>query len=212
MAEVCVKCGQRRPSRLCPPLGGLICSQCCGQSRRRTVDCPDECRFFLAGWREAVGRLVQFAGDWRFEREWFDVLNNLRLVLVRTRFRLVSNLDLALVRSALTSVAEMIRARMTGLIYETSSPVPGIQSIIDELTWIVESHEHGKKGLRPVAASDLLSCLLYLERQLRCAADQGKDGKEVFDILAQSVSRTLIGSGVSDNDGPIFQRGPGLVS
>jgi hypothetical protein len=39
----CVYCHQRKGKRPCPALGGLICSQCCGEHRIVRVACPSDC-------------------------------------------------------------------------------------------------------------------------------------------------------------------------
>lgn len=39
----CVYCHERKGKRPCPALGGLICSQCCGESRMVRIACPPDC-------------------------------------------------------------------------------------------------------------------------------------------------------------------------
>ncbi|MGH7233323.1 MAG: hypothetical protein ACREJU_18470 [Nitrospiraceae bacterium] len=39
----CVYCHQRKGKRPCPALGGLICSQCCGEHRMARIACPSDC-------------------------------------------------------------------------------------------------------------------------------------------------------------------------
>lgn len=39
----CVYCHQRKGKRPCPALGGLICSQCCGEHRMSRIVCPADC-------------------------------------------------------------------------------------------------------------------------------------------------------------------------
>ncbi len=39
----CVYCTQRKGKRPCPALGGLICSQCCGEHRMSRIACPSDC-------------------------------------------------------------------------------------------------------------------------------------------------------------------------
>lgn len=45
----CVYCKQRKGKRACPALGGLICSQCCGEHRIVRVSCPTDCTFLGTG-------------------------------------------------------------------------------------------------------------------------------------------------------------------
>ena len=39
----CSYCHQRKGKRACPALGGLICSQCCGEHRVVRIACPSDC-------------------------------------------------------------------------------------------------------------------------------------------------------------------------
>lgn len=41
----CVYCHDRKGKRPCPALGGLICSQCCGEHRVVRVACPADCQY-----------------------------------------------------------------------------------------------------------------------------------------------------------------------
>src|SRR5262249_34283818 len=45
----CVYCKQRKGKRPCPALGGLICSQCCGEHRIVRISCPTDCGYLGAG-------------------------------------------------------------------------------------------------------------------------------------------------------------------
>ena len=56
----CVKCGQRKGKRECPALGGLICSQCCGEFRLVEIECPRDCRY--------LGGAEAYQEERRFER------------------------------------------------------------------------------------------------------------------------------------------------
>ncbi len=44
----CVVCG-RRGRRVCPALGGLICTSCCGAKRGSDITCPPDCSYFPFG-------------------------------------------------------------------------------------------------------------------------------------------------------------------
>ena len=39
----CVYCHARKGKRSCPALGGMICSQCCGEHRVLRISCPTDC-------------------------------------------------------------------------------------------------------------------------------------------------------------------------
>src|SRR5579863_3382190 len=39
----CAICEKRKEKRFCPAVHGRICSQCCGEQREVTLDCPSSC-------------------------------------------------------------------------------------------------------------------------------------------------------------------------
>ncbi len=55
----CVYCQQRKGKRACPALGGLICSQCCGEHRVVRVSCPADCAYLGSGSDYQQKRLAQ---------------------------------------------------------------------------------------------------------------------------------------------------------
>ena len=191
MSEVCVVCG-RRANRHCPVgLGsGLkpICSQCCGKGRRRTIDCPDVCPRFRAGARAALIKLVDLSQDPDFELRHSEVLHNLRLTVTRSRRSRLHDLKDSEVRQALANVADTMRTRSSGLIYDFRSPDPRVQILGDELLSVATRHERGEKQMARTDAADLMKCLKYLERQAAAAERQGRGDTTFIDLMAQSVT------------------------
>jgi hypothetical protein len=58
----CLYCHQRKAKRPCPALGGLICSQCCGEHRLARISCPPDCLYLDTGSDYQQKRLAeQFA-------------------------------------------------------------------------------------------------------------------------------------------------------
>jgi hypothetical protein len=58
----CLYCHQRKAKRPCPALGGLICSQCCGEHRLSRISCPPDCVYLDTGSDYQQKRLAeQFA-------------------------------------------------------------------------------------------------------------------------------------------------------
>src|SRR5258708_17298031 len=41
----CAICEKRKEKRFCPAVHGRICSQCCGEQREVTLDCPGDCPY-----------------------------------------------------------------------------------------------------------------------------------------------------------------------
>ena len=71
----CVYCKQRKGKRPCPALGGLICSQCCGEHRLSRIACPSDCVYLDASsdyQQKRVGE--RFAQERKeFYKELYDV-------------------------------------------------------------------------------------------------------------------------------------------
>lgn len=187
LGESCAVCRLRRPVRACSAKGAAICAPCCGSGRRRTIDCPDECRFFIAARRQALVRLAGLAGDLEIEREWFEVLNELRQALLDFRSR-----DSAVwgwLAAGIANAAETARVRSSGLIYEAKSTDPRTQRLADALGKVAADFEQGSKGRRRVEPAEMARCLRYLERQTRAAVERGISPEAFFDLVCQSVSR-----------------------
>ncbi len=169
-----------------------ICSKCCGSGRRRSIDCPDECPYFRAGARAALLHLAELTQDPDFELRHGEVLHNLRLALSRIRRKRLADLKDSEARMAFANVADTMRTRSSGLIYDYRSPDPRIQMVSDELTLVATMHERGEKGMAKTDAGTLVQCLKYLERQTNAAEKLGKGPTVFLDLVVQSVSRMFL--------------------
>lgn len=193
MKAACPLCG-RKAQRACPAVSEAICSQCCGKGRRRTINCPDECTYFAAGIRLALHRLAELSGDPETELKRADVLHNLRLALVQLRLGRLKDLTDEEARQALASVADTMRTRSHGLVYDFRSPDPRIQMAVDGLTEIAGMHEKGERGFARLAATDLMACLRYLEHQTKQTIAQARGPHAWLDLIAQSVGTRFAGT------------------
>jgi hypothetical protein len=184
--ETCSVCG-RRAQRLCQAIPGPICSQCCGRGRRRTIECPNECRYFRAGVEQSIRKLAELSGDPEFEWKWGEVLHNLRFALARVRNTRLRDLTDEEAGRAFANVADTMRTRSSGLVYDFKSPDPRIQMASDELLSVAGMHEKGEKGMLKADAAGLMACLRYLERQAKAAAGQDRGPAHFLDLAAQAV-------------------------
>ncbi len=71
----CVYCRQRKGKRACPALGGLICSQCCGEHRMVRIACPSDCVYLDSNSEYQQKRVGdRFSQDRRdFYKELFEL-------------------------------------------------------------------------------------------------------------------------------------------
>ena len=205
MSQVCFVCG-RKANRQCLAGSSLvdgvasaddsgqrrICSQCCGKGRRRTIDCPDACPHFRAGARAALVKLAELSRDPDFEMRHGEVLHNLRLGVTRVRRGRLLDLKDSEARQAFANVADTMRTRSSGLIYDFRSPDPRVQMLYDELVSLATVHERGEKGMAKTDAATLMQCLKYLEKQTLTAERQERGATFYLDIVVQSVGRELL--------------------
>lgn len=130
-------------------------------------------------------RLFSLAGDRTLELDFPDVLHNLRLALVRAQEGRAGRGSDDVCRQALDNVADTLRTKSRGLIYEYRSQDPRVQSAADELSMVCGSHEAGQKGFRKVGLEDIGRCVRYLKRQFE---EAGTRGASYLDLAAQVVA------------------------
>lgn len=191
MAEICVRCGARKPLRFCPALRTPICPKCCGRNRNKTISCFEECQYLLEARTQALKRLVNLAGDYEFEANFLDVIHNLRMAIVKTKEKTHSNLSEDEALQAIDNVLRAQRALSRGVIYEFRSPNINIQMIMEGLMLVSRWHQDGEKGLRRFGSGEITACLEYLQRQARVAKEKGV---KFLELWANSVGRKLLGA------------------
>jgi hypothetical protein len=170
-------------------LGGPICALCCGRKRRRTIDCPDDCRYLAEARRRAVERLLDLGADPAKERVMPEVLHNLRFAVVQARNARVRDLTDEEARQALAGASDTMRTRGKGLVYEFKTPDPRIQLVVDELTGVAGLHERADKGFVRARAEDLALALAYLSRQAERAVAEARGPAAFVDLCALVVGR-----------------------
>lgn len=190
MEEICARCGGRNPSRFCPALREPICSKCCGKNRQKTIDCAEKCRFLLQARVQTLKRLVNLEGNAKFESDFFEVLHNLRMAVVKIKEKTHSNLSEDEVLAAIGNVLRTQRALSRGVIYEFRSPNIHIQMVAEGLMTVMRWHKDGEKGLRRIEPRHIATCLEYLQRQAQVAKEKGV---KFLALWTDSVGRKLLG-------------------
>jgi hypothetical protein len=117
-----------------------------------------------------------------------DVLHNLRLAVTRFRRIRLPNLRDSEARQVFANLADTMRTRSSGLIFDFRSPDPRVQMLYDELVSLATLHERGEKGMVRVDAATLMQCLKYLEKQAAAAERQERGPTFYLDLIAQSVT------------------------
>lgn len=189
MKKICFLCRDRKANRFCPSFKQTLCSQCCGQSRYRTVNCVEGCRFLIDSRRQALKRLINLSGDGKFELTWFEVLHNLRLALVKIGEEQGGNFTGLEAITALENVLDTLKVRSAKLIYEFKSPNPNVQKAIEMVTKVLEWHERGENGAKQVELSQLAACVRYLLAQVKLAKEKGIN---FLELIAAAVGRSFL--------------------
>jgi hypothetical protein len=122
------------------------------------------------------------------ELRYGDVLHNLRFSVTRFRRNRLRDLKDSEARQAFVNVADTMRTRSSGLIFDFRSADPRVQMLDDELLSVATLHERGEKQMAKTDAADLMKCLKYLERQATAAEKQGRGDRAFLDLVAQSVT------------------------
>lgn len=64
----CCSCDSRKGKRNCPALGGVICSQCCGNKKEKEIACPHNC-FYLGTSKKYFAERQESEKISNFERD-----------------------------------------------------------------------------------------------------------------------------------------------
>jgi hypothetical protein len=173
----CAICEKRKEKRFCLAVHGRICSQCCGEQREVTLDCPSEC-IYLRQAREhekprpmqeldqsALFPKVEVGDHFLYEHE--QLMMGLTYALAKSARAAHDIRDWDLI-AALTGLArsyEMLAG--SGLHYEAPTTNLAHQAIIGEIqTMIKEFREAEQKhlGYTRLRDSDVLHALVFLLR------------------------------------------------
>jgi len=136
--------------------------------------------------------LAELSGDADFEIRFGEALHNLRLALVRVRRTGLADLTDLDAKQAFANVADTMRTRSGGLIFDFRSPDPRVQMLGDALLAVATLHERGGKGMAKTEAIDLMRCLKYMEKQAATLEKQGRGATQYLDLICQAVSNDYL--------------------
>ena len=140
----------------------------------------------------ALVKLVDLSQDPDFELRHNEVLHNLRVSVSDVRRNRVRELRDSEARQAFANVADTLRTRSSGLIYNFRSPDPRVRALSDELVAVATLHEQGDKRMVKVDAATLARCLKYLERQAAAAEKEERGASYFLDLVVQSVASVFV--------------------
>jgi hypothetical protein len=206
----CAICEKRREKRFCPAVHGRICSQCCGEQREVTLDCPSDCvyleqarihekpRDFSELDQSALFSEIEIPEQFLYERQ--QLIMGLSYALARSARadRSLRDSDLA---AALTLVARRIKTLVnSGIHYDQAVANPVQHSVIAELQKMLQEYQQTEQkhlGYVRLRDSEVLRALVFLLR-MALGRTSGRPRSRAFIdfLLAQfpESNRALAGS------------------
>ena len=169
----CKICEVRKPRRWCPGVRGDICSQCCGNEREVTVDCPFECEYLQQAWQhekppqiapeQIPNRDIRLSDQ--FIREQEELITVLGVILLEAAMEVSGAVDYD-IREALEALIRTYRTLESGLYYETKPENPLASAIQQGFQKRVEDMREKlvKNGRASVRDADVLGGLVFLQR------------------------------------------------
>jgi hypothetical protein len=173
----CAICETRKEKRFCLAVHARICSQCCGEQREVTLDCPSECVYLQQAREHEKPRSandlkdaelflkVEVGDQFIYERE--HLLMGLTFALAKAA-RADKNLNDRDVIAALTSMTKSYETLVnSGLHYETPSTSLGQQAIVNGVQTMIKEYREAEQkhmGYVRLRDSEVLKALVFLVR------------------------------------------------
>ncbi len=194
----CTICEIRKEKRFCPAIHGRICTQCCGEQREVTLDCPSECPYLqqarahekprLASEvdREALFLQVDVSEQFTYERE--HLLTGLSYALLKAAQadRSLNDRDLISALSAMCRSYE--RLANSGLHYEqplTSAAQHAVARQLQEMLKEYREAEQKRLGHTTLKESDVLKALVFLLRMAYGRTSGRPKSRALIDFLRE---------------------------
>lgn len=188
----CAICEKRKDKRFCPAVHGRICSQCCGEQREVTLDCPSDC-VYLQQAREhekprriedldqnALFPKVEIGDQFLYEQEQLVLGLSYALARAARGSRDIRDADLLAGLSALARTYETLAG--SGLHYETPTTNLAHQAIAAEIQKMIKEYreaEHKHLGYTRLRDADVLRALVFLLR-MGLARTSGRPRSRAF--------------------------------
>ncbi len=173
----CPICNERKEKRFCPAVHGKICTQCCGEQREVTLDCPSECPYLqqarehekpraaTALDREAMLPDVEITEQFLYEREHLIMGLSFALAKCARSDRSLADRDLL---AALTSLSQTYQTMVqSSLIYEQPTANLVHQQIAREVEIMVKEFREAEQkhmGYSRLKDAEVLKALVFLLR------------------------------------------------
>ncbi len=173
----CAICEIRKEKRFCPAVHGRICSQCCGEQREVTLDCPSECPYLQQARehekprpadqfdRDSLFLQIEISEQFTYEREHLLMGLSYALAKAAQADRSLNDRDLIAALSAMATSYE--RRVNSGLHYDqplTSAAQHAAAAQVEEMLKQYREAEQKQLGYSNLRDADVLKALVFLVR------------------------------------------------
>ena len=190
----CAICKTRRPRRLCPGVGGDICTLCCGAERENSVDCPLDCEYLREAHlheqaapfdRENIpNRDVPITEEFLQENE--ELLIYLAVSLLENAMCIPGTVDFD-VRETLDSLIRTYRTLQTGLYYDSLPANPLAARLCAAVQNSVDAYrkaETEQRGMSKTRDATILGLLVFLQHLELTHNNGRRRGRAFLDALS----------------------------
>ena len=173
----CPICEIRKEKRFCPAVHGRICSQCCGEQREVTLDCPGDCPYLQQARQhekprsaqqiDAAGLFLQVEVSDRFMYEKEHLLMGLTYALAKAAHADRSLHDQHLISTLSVLSTSYERRVNSGLHYEQPLTSDSQRKAAAEIETMVKEYREAEQqhtGHSTLHDSDVLKALVFLVR------------------------------------------------
>ena len=173
----CAICEIRKEKRFCPAVHARICSQCCGEQREVTLDCPLDCPYLLQAREHEKPRTadqidpaglflqIQVSDQFMYEKEHLLMGLTYALAKAARADRSLHDQDLIAALSVLATSYE--RRVNSGLHYEQPLTSDSQRRAAAEVETMVKEYREAEQkhaGYSSLRESDVLKALVFLLR------------------------------------------------
>jgi hypothetical protein len=197
----CAICETRKEKRFCLAVHGRICSQCCGEQREVTLDCPSECVYLQQAREHEKPRSadelsaadlflqIELGDQFLYEREHLLMGLSYALTKAARSDRSLNDRDMI---AALTSMAKTYETLVnSGLHYESPTTSLGQQAIANEVQAMIKEYreaEHKHMGYVRLRDSEVLKGLVFLVRMAHGRTSGRPKSRAFIDFLLAQFS------------------------
>jgi hypothetical protein len=178
---------------------------CCGNKRKREINCPDECRYLVQAQNGWIQKLQLSPHQIDYWQSHFDIIHNISLAALQVKRTRFSDLKDNEVKEALENLIKTYETEERGIIYEYKSSNYRIQSIFDNIQKIINQHRNivfsnlqsslktvPERKLRKVKLDEVIAVHKFILRLVKQSINKDTVNSVYFDFISLFTSNVLI--------------------